>query len=339
MGFFGRGKSSKRNTAAPPPGPPPPPARCGCGNFATSGKEDGLCNACRSAKAKFSAPTPVETAAAVRVQAVKRGQLSRRESTVRLLSVIADEDAQIAAAIGGVLTAANYAEVILKVHEFKRKLLAMRVIQRRARASIDARAQTPRSEQPPVVSRPAYDRTASELPSREAAIMQGIKLLDQRILVTGLQQEIMKDDGNCQFRALSYQLYGTQDRHAAVRAATVAHMRRLREEYGVFFIDDEFDAFLTNMAREKTWGDELTIRAAADAFGCTVHVITSDADNWHLRYTPAGMARQPSLATADLADGSGAGRRLFLTYISPVHYNCIRRTTAPLLAVAPPPAF
>ena len=37
-------------------------------------------------------------------------------------------------------------------------------------------------------------------------------------------------------------------------------MRRLRDEYGVFFIDDEFDAFLTNMAREKTWGDELTIR-------------------------------------------------------------------------------
>ena len=37
-------------------------------------------------------------------------------------------------------------------------------------------------------------------------------------------------------------------------------MRRLREEYGVFFIDDEFDAFLTNMAREKTWGNELTIR-------------------------------------------------------------------------------
>ena len=37
-------------------------------------------------------------------------------------------------------------------------------------------------------------------------------------------------------------------------------MRLLREEYGVFFIDDEFDAFLTNMAREKTWGDELTIR-------------------------------------------------------------------------------
>ena len=36
-------------------------------------------------------------------------------------------------------------------------------------------------------------------------------------------------------------------------------MRLLREEYGVFFIDDEFDAFLTNMAREKTWGD-LTIR-------------------------------------------------------------------------------
>ena len=31
-------------------------------------------------------------------------------------------------------------------------------------------------------------------------------------------------------------------------------MRRLREEYGVFFIDDEFDAFLTNMAREPRSG-------------------------------------------------------------------------------------
>ena len=43
------------------------------------------------------------------------------------------------------------------------------------------------------VSRPAYDRTASELPSREAAIMQGIKLLDQRILVRSTQTNPLKE--------------------------------------------------------------------------------------------------------------------------------------------------
>ena len=33
------------------------------------------------------------------------------------------------------------------------------------------------------------------------------------------------------------------------------------------------------MKRSKTWGDELTLRAVADALGCVVHVVTNPSPN------------------------------------------------------------
>ena len=111
-------------------------------------------------------------------------------------------------------------------------------------------------------------------------------------------------------------------------------MRRLREEYGVFFIDDELDAFLTNMAREKTWGDELTIRAAVEAYGCDAHVVTSEANGWYLRYAPeeprsvadTGKGHDAALPHAFAPKGfltPPAGFEIFLSYVVPNHYNAV----------------
>ena len=68
---------------------------------------------------------------------------------------------------------------------------------------------------------------------------------------------------------------------------------------------------MAGMQTDRTWGDELTLRAAADAFGCVVHVITSTTENWHLVYQPEKPREPP--------------KSLFLTYVSPVHYNTISR--------------
>ena len=65
--------------------------------------------------------------------------------------------------------------------------------------------------------------------------------------------------------------------------------------------------------------DELTLRAAAEAFSVTIHVVTTEHDNWLLRY--------------DSQEGGGdAGdfqRRLFLCYVSPIHYNVVAPLTKP----------
>ena len=44
---------------------------------------------------------------------------------------------------------------------------------------------------------------------------EGMQLLEKRLQVMGLETVQMGDDGNCQFRALSFNLFGSQDHHQA----------------------------------------------------------------------------------------------------------------------------
>ena len=144
------------------------------------------------------------------------------------------------------------------------------------------------------------------------AMTSGVELLVQRLRFAGLRQEEMEGDGNCQFRALSHQLFDTQEEYAYVRRRVCTHMRAHEADFCIYFEDPhEWELFLTRMGSDRTWGDELTLRAAADAFGCTIHVITSTDEHWHLRYEP---------------EGPTPAKLLFLTYVSPVHYNAICRT-------------
>jgi hypothetical protein len=57
-------------------------------------------------------------------------------------------------------------------------------------------------------------------------------------------------------------------------------------------------------------GDELTLKAACDAFGTEVHVVTSTLDNWYLQYAP------------EMGD-SDIQKKIFVCYISPLHYNSV----------------
>lgn len=154
----------------------------------------------------------------------------------------------------------------------------------------------------------------SKLPKRECLILEGNELLRQRCVFLSFRLVEMQDDGNCQFRALSHELYGTQKHHERVREIVVRHLRNHASEYSPLFGDGEWPAYLTSMSRSRTWGDELTLRAAADAFEVRIHVITSTAENWYLVYHPESFTE---------VDASSCMRELFLTYLAPIHYNVV----------------
>ena len=147
--------------------------------------------------------------------------------------------------------------------------------------------------------------------SREEKIEDGQHLLQQRVAHLHLRIIHMEDDGNCQFRAISHELYGHQRWHHKVRQTCVDFLISNTEKYS-FFVgsDDEWNSYIVKMSQTKTWGDELTLRAAAEAYNCTIHVTTTEKQNWLLHYYGA-------------EGDSDTVRALFLAYISPIHYNVV----------------
>lgn len=156
----------------------------------------------------------------------------------------------------------------------------------------------------------AADKSSKETASREVLIEAGKKRLNERLTFMGLRAVDVANDGNCLFRAISQELYFTQEHHGEVRKAAVEYMTANSAEYSAFSGDKaEWLAYSTSMAKLRTWGDELGLRAVCDSFGVVVHLVTSDATNWHLIY-------QPKTPYAPY-------RHIFLAYISPIHYNSV----------------
>ncbi|EFH53782.1 hypothetical protein ARALYDRAFT_485067 [Arabidopsis lyrata subsp. lyrata] len=99
----------------------------------------------------------------------------------------------------------------------------------------------------------------------------------------------MKSDGNCQFRALADQLYQTSDCHKRVRQEIVKQ----------------------NMSTNSEWGDEVTLRVAADVYGVKIVLITSIKLTPFMEFLPKSQ-KEPD-------------RVIHLSYLAGIHFNSIHK--------------
>ena len=136
--------------------------------------------------------------------------------------------------------------------------------------------------------------------------------LRSRLWSLGLDMVVQMGDGNCQFRSLSYSMFGTPEYHAKVRQLAVNYITTHRPLFEVF-LGQDFRQYVRSMSQNGCWGDELTLRAVCETYGIVINVVTSDATNWFLRYIPEHNRMMIT------------NREVFLSYIAPVHYNAIRR--------------
>ena len=157
-----------------------------------------------------------------------------------------------------------------------------------------------------------------------AAAKARAALLEAHLAKLGLRRELCATDGNCQFRALALLLLGDAELHAQTRAAAVAALRASAERYAPLFASPAaFSKYCNDMARTRTWGDELTLAAAADAYAVRVHAVQSTERNWHLSYEPQPLPAGVQLPPPPPEAPAGKLRRVFLAYTSPVHYDAI----------------
>lgn len=124
-------------------------------------------------------------------------------------------------------------------------------------------------------------------------------------------------DGNCQFRALSVALYGSEERHAEMRAQVVQQMRRCPQDYSPF-VHEPFGEYLARMERDGEWGDNVTLQAASDKLSCRVKVFTDVPGSECVTVTPKqlmsteGLVQQPLWSLPD---------SLCLTFLTEWHYD------------------
>ncbi|KAH8914524.1 cysteine proteinase [Atractiella rhizophila] len=120
----------------------------------------------------------------------------------------------------------------------------------------------------------------------------------------GLYAAHTMGDGNCLFRALSDQLFGTPNAHLQLRKETVEFVRSHREQYLAFVDEDvwgNWDGYLRGMSTSGTYGGHLELSAFAKLKRRRIKVVQPG-----LVYVVGWKDESPS-ASNDAASASPSG--------------------------------
>ncbi|KAK7267705.1 hypothetical protein RIF29_20383 [Crotalaria pallida] len=153
---------------------------------------------------------------------------------------------------------------------------------------------------------PHVPKINGEIPSVDEATSDHQRLLD-RLRLYDFVEHTVQGDGNCQFRALSDQLYNTPDNHKFVRRQVVNQLKSQPEIYEGY-VPMEYSDYLEKMSKSGEWGDHVTLQAAADSYGVKIFVMTSFKDTCSIEILP--RFEKPKGV-------------IFLSFWAEVHYNSI----------------
>eukprot|EP00005_Dracoamoeba_jomungandri_P000537 CAMPEP_0174253942 /NCGR_PEP_ID=MMETSP0439-20130205/3306_1 /TAXON_ID=0 /ORGANISM="Stereomyxa ramosa, Strain Chinc5" /LENGTH=264 /DNA_ID=CAMNT_0015335271 /DNA_START=67 /DNA_END=861 /DNA_ORIENTATION=- len=133
------------------------------------------------------------------------------------------------------------------------------------------------------------------------------KRLKKRLKTYTLREYKISGDGNCQFASLADQLYRNPDLAGVVRSIVVKYMSKHPEMYQTF-VPGDFESYCAIMECDGTWGDHLTLKAAADRYGVQINLITSYKDSPLVSIIPKQKNTE---------------RLLWLSFHGELHYNSL----------------
>ncbi|AFR97969.2 hypothetical protein C343_06123 [Cryptococcus neoformans C23] len=114
-----------------------------------------------------------------------------------------------------------------------------------------------------------------DIKSEDAAVKSEISRL-------GLTLRDVQGDGNCLFRCLSDQLYGTEKRHAEIRKVVCDYLDSHKETMEGFVVPfmkegEKYEGYVQRMRQSKQFGSHIEIQAAARIFQRDIRVVMSTA--------------------------------------------------------------
>lgn len=131
--------------------------------------------------------------------------------------------------------------------------------------------------------------------------------LSERLSCISLMPYDVGGSGDCFFKSVSHQLYGTPELHFEIRMAGINHLNNHPEIYIESFSDNSWEDYIQQMSTPGTWCDNLIIQAVANARNCVVHITESDINK------PHGTIITPILH-------EGRSNTIFIGYINELQY-------------------
>lgn len=100
----------------------------------------------------------------------------------------------------------------------------------------------------------------------------------------GLAIRDVANDGNCFFRAVSDQLYGTEQFHYDLRQRACDYIVRNKQLFIDFVNDDQsFDEYVADMRTDGIWADHIEIQAISMTCGVNIRVHQSGKPSYDIR--------------------------------------------------------
>jgi hypothetical protein len=101
---------------------------------------------------------------------------------------------------------------------------------------------------------------------RRTTKVLGSYTIGQQLAAIGCKKIKIIGDGNCFFRAISYQLYDHEDEHLSIRCEAINHIKQNMNDFAPYIdrrFDSTIDRYIDRMSQNGTYADYLTIVATA----------------------------------------------------------------------------
>ena len=152
--------------------------------------------------------------------------------------------------------------------------------------------------------------------------ISSMSVLTTRLARIGRKPVNTIGDGNCFFRSVSHQLYGTEDRHPQIRAIAIQHLINSPEHFVEYNTDQSWLQYLQSMSRLGTWADNIIIQAVANTNNLRIN-ITESAPNFSESTTVKSIHAESENQRRNLRD-------IYVGHLEELHYvstTPIRPTT------------
>ena len=151
------------------------------------------------------------------------------------------------------------------------------------------------------------------------------------LIRTGRKVFNIKGDGNCLFRALSHQLFGTEDHHLSLRTSLVRYELFNKQHFQGYLIPPhdrkDISSHAIYMSAPDVWGTQVVLKAAATMFGLPIYFLEKSARGYEWKVIHSLKDRSfltlPQLTILDELTVPTTLTHIELLYSKNVHFDSV----------------